>query len=253
MLRALHHVARAHPVQSRADDCRRNAHEKNYACQSQRPAVRSGAVRAPHEKNLKTSPANRPLRPHPRPLQAHPPTRPPLASPLGRHCACWSLLERGCPEQGSASGCHLLPFAVRPLTKRTLCWGGRPRALTTRSRAGCAGQKSVVRPPFQVQHLRPSQEPIFVSITQELTSQLLRDHPQAPTLSFLSDIIKTPYTPYRSPVPALRLPTASASKRPEPPARLFDLPLSPFPLRLAPLGPSISTEGCGARRWEIVS
>lgn len=53
--------------------------------------------------------------------------------------------------------------------------------------------------------------------------------------------------------PALRLPSTSASKRPEPPAISFDLPLSHLSHLLAPLCPSICTEGYGGRRWEIVS
>ena len=165
--------------------------------------------------------------------------------PLGRH-------SEGSAQRRSANSGHLL--SARPPTDKALL--GRPAASLNHTESSWlrwAGQKSVVRPPFQVQHFRPSVRAHLCFHYPRAYLTTTARPPTGPNPFFLSDIINPPYTPYPFPVPALRLPTASASKRPEPLVTLTDLPLSPFPHLLAPNGPSIRTEGCAGRRWEIVS
>lgn len=106
-----------------------------------------------------------------RPASAH------TSRPLGRH-------SEGGAQRRSANSGHLL--SARPPTDKALL--GRPAASLNHTESSwlrCAGQGKRAWPArlFKSSTSAPPFEPIFVSITQELTSQLLRDHPQAPTLS----------------------------------------------------------------------
>lgn len=113
-------------------------------------------------------------------------------------------------------------------------------------------QRTGSRPPFQVQHLRPSVERSRFHYPRAYLTTTARP-PTALAALFLSHIIKTPYTRLRQSTRHAGCPAPSAPNPPEPLAAHLVCLCRVCRVAWRSTCPSISTEGCARRRWEIVA